>query len=119
MVSENQVPEYRNNSVLGFLAGLLLGGLAGATAMLLLAPQSGEDTRNQIQKKGIELRDRTTGIVEDTMAQLRARTGQFKADVGDKAQELKQQGQDVLVEQLDRVSAAAEAGKKAVQGNHR
>jgi len=33
------------------LAGLLIGGLAGAGAMLLLAPQSGKETRAQIQQK--------------------------------------------------------------------
>ena len=31
---------------------MLIGSLAGAVTMLLLAPQSGEDTRTQIQEKG-------------------------------------------------------------------
>ncbi len=42
---------------LHFLAGLLAGGLAGAGAMLMLAPQSGEKTRMEIKNKGLELRD--------------------------------------------------------------
>jgi gas vesicle protein len=67
-------PEYthRTNNTLRVLGGLLIGALAGAVAMLLLAPQSGKDTRTQIQKKGIELRDRTTEMVEDTWAQVRS-----------------------------------------------
>jgi len=54
------------------LVGLLIGGLAGAVTMLLLAPRSGKDTRIQIHKAGVELRDRTTGMFEDAMAQVRS-----------------------------------------------
>ena len=48
-----------------FLAGLLAGGLAGAGAMLMLAPQSGEKTRTEIKDKGLELRDEAAeGLTE-------------------------------------------------------
>ncbi len=117
MVNENQEPEYHNNNILGVLVGLLIGGLAGAVTMLLLAPQSGEDTRIQIQEKGIELRDRTTGMIEDAMAQVRLNTNKITVGGRQKAEELKQHGQELLVEQLDYVSAAAQAGKKAVQSS--
>ena len=40
-----------------FLIGFVVGGLAGAVAALLLAPQSGEETRTLIKDKSIELRD--------------------------------------------------------------
>jgi gas vesicle protein len=40
-----------------FFAGLVIGGLVGATLALLLAPQSGEETRAQIRDKGIEYKD--------------------------------------------------------------
>jgi gas vesicle protein len=99
-----------------FLAGLLIGSLAGAVTMLLFAPQSGQDTRLQIQETAIELRDQTEAAVEGSMAKIRTRAGQIKTEVTDKARELKQQGQDVLVEQLGRVSAAAENGQLAIQG---
>ena len=46
----------QNNNDLGaFLAGFVLGGLAGAAAALLMAPQSGADTRAQIASKGDEV----------------------------------------------------------------
>jgi gas vesicle protein len=38
-----------------FLAGLFVGALVGAAAALLLAPQSGEETRGLIHDKGVEL----------------------------------------------------------------
>lgn len=89
-------PKYTKptNNVLGVLGGALIGALAGAVTMLLLAPQSGKDTRRQIQKKGIELRNRTTGMMEDTLTQVRSSLN--KAEMGVKN-----------YEQLNDVSEAA------------
>jgi gas vesicle protein len=99
-----------------FLAGLLVGSLAGAATMLLFAPQSGKDTRQQISQRATQLRDQTTSVLEDKVAQVRTKADELKTNVSDKAKELKHQGQDILVDQLDRVSAAAKNGKKAIQG---
>jgi len=110
MTHENKEYQHPANNILGVLVGALIGALAGAVTMLLLAPQSGKDTRIQIQKKGIELRDRTTEMVEDTMAQVR--TNANKITMG-----LKNYGQEVAVKQLDHVSEAARAGKKAIQSS--
>ena len=105
------------NQVGGFFAGLLIGGLAGAVAMLLLAPQSGKRTRAKIQQKSIELREQTTEAVEDAMAQARTQARQIRADVREKADKLQQHGQAVLDEQKERWSTLVEAGKTAVQGS--
>lgn len=40
-----------------FLAGFVIGGLVGAAAALILAPQSGSETRSQIAGKSLDLRD--------------------------------------------------------------
>lgn len=114
MINENQELRYHNN-IFGILAGTLVGALAGAVTMLLLAPQSGRDTRNLIQKKGIELRDRTTEMVEDTMAQVRTSANNLTLGGRKKMKELKKQGQTLVAEQLDHVSDAAKAGKKAIK----
>jgi gas vesicle protein len=113
--NKNQEPEQRNTSVLSILAGVLVGSLAGALTMLLLAPQSGKDTRNQIKEKSIELRDRTTDIVEDAMEQVRLNRDKLTIGGRQKAKELLHQGQALVVEQLEHVSDAAQAGKKAIQ----
>jgi gas vesicle protein len=103
--------------ILGILAGMLVGGLAGAVTMLLLAPQSGKRTRVQIQKKSVELRDRATEMVEDVVAQARvdgkkiAKTGRRKAN------ELLHQGQGLVADQLEHVTDAVKAGKKAIQSS--
>jgi len=85
--------------VWGFLVGLLVGGLTGAAAMLLLSPQSGKKTRAQIRQKSIELRDETVKTVEGAMAQARDKTRQITHDVREQAGELQQRGQDALDEQ--------------------
>ncbi len=50
---------------MGLLSGLLIGGLAGFGAMLLLAPQSGRKTRARIGQKSMELQDRATDTFDD------------------------------------------------------
>ena len=48
-----------NDGDLGsFVAGFLIGGLIGAGVALLLAPQSGEETREMLRERGIELKSR-------------------------------------------------------------
>jgi gas vesicle protein len=117
MVNENQIPEYHDNTILGILAGLLIGSLAGAITMLLLAPQSGADTRMQILEKGIELRDRTNVMMGDAVAQVRLDRNKITMGSRRKAQELLHHGQTLVVKQLDHVSEAAQAGKKAIQNS--
>jgi len=100
MLNENQATEDHHNNILGVLTGLLIGGLAGAGAMLLLAPQSGEKTRLQIQEKGIELRDQTTGILEAAMAKVWLAKKQITRDGRRKAKELLHHSQAQVAEQL-------------------
>jgi gas vesicle protein len=116
MINENQEYKFHANP-LNVVVGMLIGGLVGAVTMLLLAPQSGKETRNQIQQKSIELRDRTSEIVEDTMAQIRSSVDKISLDGREKIKELKQYGQELAVEQLDHVSEAAQAGKKALKSS--
>jgi gas vesicle protein len=114
-MTENQEYDYPDHSLLGFLAGLLVGGLAGAVAMLLLAPKSGKDTRRQIKDESILLYDQTTDSIEDTVAQVRSKLNDLTSDGRDKIKEIKQHGQKLAIEQLDNVSKATKAGKKAIR----
>jgi gas vesicle protein len=41
-----------------FLAGFIIGGMVGSIIALLLAPQSGEETRTIIRDRSIELKDK-------------------------------------------------------------
>jgi gas vesicle protein len=114
---EDSTEEHRNSfqGAKSMLIGLLVGGLAGAGAMLLLAPQSGEQARTRIREKSIELRDQTAAGVKYVLEQARSETEGMAAGVREKAGDLKHLGQDKLVRQMDRVSDALDAGKRAVK----
>jgi gas vesicle protein len=114
---ENNIEEhtYSKNNSKNVLFGLLIGGLTGAAAMLLFAPQSGKQLRTQIRQESIQLRDRATTGIEKAVAQVRSETNRITAEVQEKAGELKQLGQKKLIEQMDHVSAALDTGKTAVE----
>lgn len=114
---DNHGQEHGNDvkKVWGFLAGLLVGGLAGAGAMLLLAPQSGKKTRTQIQQKSIQLRDQTVKTVESAVTHARHKAHQFTAGVHKQAEALKQRGQDMLDGQKVHLSKTLKGWGKAVQ----
>jgi gas vesicle protein len=82
--------------VAALLAALLIGCLAGASAMLLLAPQSGKKTRATLQRQGRDLREHTAETVDNAVAQARARSRQISHDVRDQAEEVEKRGQAVL-----------------------
>jgi gas vesicle protein len=116
MSNENQKTKGDKN-IAHVFTGMLLGSLAGAVTVLLLAPQSGKETRTQLKEKGLELRNRATEVVEDGVAQVRTNIDKITTSGREKIKELKQQGQELAADQLDRVSAAAQAGKKAIKGS--
>jgi len=89
------------NLLLGFAAGLLIGGLAGAGAMVLLAPQSGEKTRAKLLEEGAKLRKQTVHIAEDSLKQIRTKAHHISDDVQEQAEDLQQRGQDMVDEQRD------------------
>jgi gas vesicle protein len=99
----------------GFLAGLLVGGLAGAGVVLLVAPQSGKKTRAQIRQKSSALRDQAVKTVEGAVAQTRGTARQIMDDVRDQAGELQQGGQDLLDDQRDHLSKTLKGWGKAVK----
>ena len=117
MSDKNQEPEYHTRNIFSVVVSLLIGCLAGAVTMLLLAPQSGKRTGIQIQEKGVELRDRATGMVENAVTQARLDGNKLTRDGRRKAKELLHQGQDLVAEQLEHISDAAKAGKKAIQSS--
>lgn len=57
-----------------FIAGFLVGALVGAAATVLLAPQSGEQTRTMIREKGVELGQRA----EELSLQAKDRAGEYQ-----------------------------------------
>lgn len=86
-----------------FLIGFVVGGLTGAVVALLLAPQSGEETRTLLKEKSIELRDKASQSAEEALARAEAAAAEARANYEKLAQEVKTRGGEVI-----------EATKKAV-----
>jgi len=73
-----------NNGIPGFLTGLAIGALAGATLAMVLAPQSGEDTRDLLVAKAREAGERardTAGDAGDLLSRGRRIVADAKARI--------------------------------------
>ncbi|MDD5369162.1 MAG: YtxH domain-containing protein [Anaerolineaceae bacterium] len=86
-----------------FLLGFLVGGLTGAVVSLLMAPQSGEETRAVLREKAIELKDMATETAEDAYARAEAaaaeardRATEWASIARERAEDLQRRGQVVL-----------------------
>ncbi len=90
-----------------FLVGFIVGGLTGAVVSLLMAPQSGEETRALIKDKSIELRDKAQMSAEEALARAEAAAAEARAHADEIAQQLKERGTEV-------VSTAKEKGQEAL-----
>ena len=111
--------QHRTGAAKPIIGGFLVGSVIGVATALLFAPRSGEETRAEIRDKAVELRDRTTETVKDTVSQAKSKAYEIKDSVTDtvreKAEELKQRGKHMVSRKLDDVSQATETGKKKVQ----
>lgn len=79
-----------------FFAGLLLGGLAGAVVMLLLAPRKGAKTRDQIVKQGEKLRHQAAESVDDVVTGVDEKAHQFADSIQVGVTDLQQSAQDLF-----------------------
>jgi len=105
-----------------FLMGFTVGALAGAIVSLLMAPQTGEETRQIIKEKTIELKDKGTETYEETKRRAEeaykdalAKAEELAKVTKEKASELGHSTK-VKVEKLaEEATTAAEEGCKGNQ----
>ncbi|MEA3407850.1 MAG: YtxH domain-containing protein [Chloroflexota bacterium] len=83
-----------------FVAGFLLGAFVGAVLAFLFAPAPGEETREKLREKGIELRQRAE---------------EWSSEAEQRARELQEKGKSALEQQKTRFREAVEEGKKAAE----
>jgi gas vesicle protein len=79
-----------NNDLGAFLAGFVIGGLVGAATALILAPQSGEETRTQLLNQSLALRE----AGETSMRQYREMAETYAHEFIDRAEEVGDQVQE-------------------------
>ena len=101
----------RNSSGAEFFAGLIIGGLVGAALAILMAPQSGEETRAQLREKSYDLKN-TAG---ESMADTRARADAIIADARERAEQIiadaRAHADTIQAQAKDTVSKVAQRGK--------
>jgi gas vesicle protein len=103
---------HRTNRARPVIGGFLVGSVIGVATALLFAPRSGDETRAEIRDRAIDLRDRTTDTVNQTVSQARSKAYEIKDTVQQKAQEVTERGKQKLTKQLDRASEALDNGEK-------
>ena len=96
-----------NNDFGAFFAGLIVGGLVGAATALLLAPQSGEETRTWIHDRGIELKDRAVEYGADARARAAAALDDARARADQALEEVRYR-----TDELARITRERVAGPK-------
>ena len=102
-----------------FLAGLVIGGLVGAAIALLMAPQSGEETRAQIRGTSLELKDKAN----ESMAQAREKAEAITADARRRGEEItveaRKRAEEIVAEarrNADEIEAAAHEQAASASG---
>ncbi len=88
--------------VLNFLAGLGLGALIGAVTALLLAPQSGKETRDDLREAAEELKMKANKVVQD---------------LSESSEELVKKTKEALQATKEKVGSAIETGKQVFKKN--
>ncbi|MFN2226245.1 MAG: YtxH domain-containing protein [Anaerolineae bacterium] len=103
-----------------FFAGFVIGALVGAAATLLLAPQSGEQTRSLIREKGVELGQRADELsvearrrAEELQVEARQRAEELQTEARQRAEMVQTQARERAGQLQGRVKQAVEEGRAA------
>jgi gas vesicle protein len=92
-----EIPVQREGNTMsqlkGFLIGLLLGSLAGASAMLMLAPASGKRTRARIAHRYDELRDQMVDNMMIAEEEVLTKAHHLASDARGMVEDIQHRGQ--------------------------
>jgi len=85
--------------------------LVGAAVALLVAPQSGEETRTMLRDRSLQMR----GRVEDTVSQARSRVEEAAEQARSHAEDIQRKGLEYVEEQKGRVQRTSRAVTRAAK----
>jgi len=80
-----------------FIAGFIVGGAIGAVAGILLAPKSGEETRNEIANSAKDMLKKA----DETAKQIQSKADDALGELQKKGEEIKVKLQDLINKQKD------------------
>ncbi len=98
-----------------FLVGFIVGGLTGAVAALLFAPQSGEETRAVIKERSIELRDKATAEAEEAWKRAEAAAVEARQRAEELSRQAMAQSEEITLRARKRGEELVETTKESVR----
>lgn len=72
-----------DNQKMNFFVGLFIGSLLGLAAMMLMAPRSGQETREQIQQRSLDLKDQSERSIAEMQARIDATAKDLRRQIDD------------------------------------
>jgi gas vesicle protein len=96
--------------VSSFFTGFFVGALVGGAAALLMAPQSGEETRSQIREKSIEIKEQAEATYGDVMKKIDAQTTELRG----RMEELSAKTDQLIAQGKQEISRLSKGGAEAV-----
>jgi gas vesicle protein len=88
------------NKGTAFFAGVVLGGLVGASLALLLAPQPGQETRAKMRNKGYELKDLVVKRCQEASHQAQEQVAVWQEKGQHRMVEAFNQGKEQVIEAM-------------------
>jgi len=95
-----------------FFKGLLFGTALGAIAGILFAPKSGEETREDIKKLAVDIKDKAEDLYNDARREVEKKVQQIKK-AGEKIDEGKYKG--IVAEVIDEFKRDAKVTSSAAE----
>jgi len=103
--------EDRDNSALVGALMLVAGGIIGASAALLFAPQTGKKTRRDIVRYARKAKHKAEGVVDDFSTHV----SDMVETVGERAEEILDKGSDMAYEAKKDLLKALEKGQERLE----
>ena len=93
----------RDTQILSVISALVIGGIIGAGITLLVAPQSGEETRDLLRNKSMEIRDKAVETASDTRERASKALNDVAQQTKDRVSFISKRSQDVIEEGKQRI----------------
>jgi gas vesicle protein len=91
---------HNNSNSISVITAFIIGGLIGAGVALLMAPQSGHETRSMLKNRGEEIRDRATEMAHEKTHETKQRAERAMDDLAERTkrstEEMRKRGHDIM-----------------------